>query len=81
MEDTDILILAFKDNVCVGSAWKQTGKDGERFNRQTVNEWMKRGWDVRMLRRDDPAAKAAHDQMWENAAAAAGARLTEAAVS
>jgi hypothetical protein len=67
---TDHLILGFRDGRCVASAWKRQGHGAERENARTVAEWARKGLDIQTLHKDDPRAKAAHDQMYEDARAA-----------
>jgi len=67
MELTDIKIFGLQNGRCVASAWKAEGKGADKFNRQTVTEWAKRGYDIVTLHKDDPAAKAYSDQMWQDA--------------
>ncbi len=67
MESTDFWIFGLRDGKCVASACKLAGQDGEKFNRQTVTKWAKQNYDIITLHKDDPTAKAYHDQMWKDA--------------
>lgn len=64
---TDLIYLGFRNGRCVASAWKQGGCGSDEFNTQTVSGWNRNGIGVRTLHKDDPAAKAAFDQMWQDA--------------
>ena len=70
---SDFLILGFRNGRCVASAWKEQGRGAERENARTVARWVRDGLDVQMLHKDDPTAKAAHEQMFEDARKAAEA--------
>jgi hypothetical protein len=36
----------------VAMAWKCTGKEGERHNRETLREWIKAGYDIQTVHKD-----------------------------
>lgn len=62
---TDTMMFAMIDGQPVACGWKQEGPKGVLWTEETIAEWSARGFDIRLLHKDDPEAKVLHDAVWD----------------
>lgn len=56
MEFTDQMYIGQIDGRTVAMAWKCAGKSGEKFNRDTIQRWIKRGYDIQTVHKSETDA-------------------------
>ena len=72
---TDTMVFAIKDGEPVACGWKQDGPDGIKWTNRMVSKWIKEGFDVRMMHKDEPETKALFDAVWRQLGGKEGTRV------
>jgi hypothetical protein len=47
------MYIGQRDGKTVAMAWKCIGKEGEKWNRRTLREWIKEGYDIQTVMKDE----------------------------